>query len=120
MSPEKIAADQKTASHKVQYFTVIGSKTLIMGRMPWKGVPWRQVIKAMTPVMHAHGGLAKDIIHLDGLLPMEEPMNEENIKMLHNLEEAFAGSESHFGFFHLYDWRDGAFVLARPAVVELG
>ena len=118
-SSSPVAISEAIASASVQYLVVMGApKALIMARIPWKRVPWQQIITALTPVMHTHGGLVKDM-HLDGLLPMEEPMDEQAIEMRHRLEEAFAGNKHYFGFFHLYDWRDKSFVLARSAAAEV-
>ena len=97
-----------------QYLTVMGTPDFIIARVPWAGAPWRRFITALTPVAHAHGVRAKDL-HLDGLLPMYDPPTEADRATQTLLEAAFAGDPIYFATFHLYDWRDGAFVLVRSA-----
>jgi hypothetical protein len=101
------------------YMSLIGPVRAIV-RVPYPMPRWRGILKALTPVMHAHGYRAKDLWSLDGLLPYpndpDEHWNENDRKFQHRLQRMFEDRDpTILPEFELYDWNDGEFVLVRGA-----
>ena len=125
----------------VQYLNVLSIWPLMVIRVPLKGDPgkykldlkWRDLLKALTPVMQSHGGMQKDISSIENLSHPDEGIPEhcENFsgsaKAMQNakdfrarLELAYGGDASILPHFWLYDWKDGSFVLVREGTKNEG
>lgn len=99
------------------YLSVITPGPLIVVRVPFPMPRWRDVLKAATPIMQSFGYRQKDISSIEGLLPRpdEEDYAERDLQFAARVERAFAGDPTCLPPFHLFDWRDGEFVLVREA-----
>lgn len=73
---------------------------------------WRLVIKAMTPVMRAHGRYGKDLHGLEGIVPYPDDRSIDDCSLVQKLETVYAGGPG-FEKFWLYDWREHKDVLFR-------
>lgn len=101
---------------KHHYMNVIGPVYAIV-RVPFPMPRWRDVLKAMTPVMHRFGYRQKDMWSLDGLLPYpSDPWTRHDYEFAERLACAYARDPACLPAFNLFDWRDGKFVLVREAV----
>lgn len=112
----KLAADpQPYRVH--QYVTVINPCALVIARLPWDtdrqrvSLRWRDVLRGLTPVMHAHGCRQKDISEIEGF-------DRTELDVFQTLDAAFKGNTDRFARFHLYEWDYYEFRLVRPAAVE--
>jgi len=99
---------------KTWYFC--GSSPMMIFRVPYPTPRWRDVLKAITPVMKAHGKLRKDFQVCD-LLPFPDDWNAEAEQFAGRLDLAFERGSEILPAFHLYDWRRGKFVLVREALM---
>ena len=99
------------------YINVLGPKLVIV-RTPWPMPRWHRILQALTSVMNEHGLRQKDISSVDGLVSMPGERDDKDIKFIERIERAYAGDATILPVFWLYDWRDGTFVLARPAVTS--
>ena len=111
------------------YLHIISHDSLTIVRVPYPMPLWRLVVKALTPIAHAGGMRAKDIISLDGLFPYPDKRSyedgswrEEDYVFRERLERAFAGDNTVLLKFDLWEWEgnrtEGRFVLVRPAAGE--
>lgn len=113
------------SERKKHYMSVTCAVNIIV-RTPFPMPRWRLVLRAMTPVMHRHGLMAKDICALDGLLPSPDSRDwldegksawtDDDRSFADRLDRAFKGDETCAPKFNLYDWRGGKFVRVRGAV----
>jgi hypothetical protein len=99
------------------YMTVISSGPLVIARVPLPMPRWRDILRASTTLMRAHGLRQKDISAFDGMVPID-PANrdQKDQDLIARVDAAYAGDVDKFPRFWLYDWQAGAFQLARPPV----
>ena len=97
------------------YMTVINPGPLMIVRVPWPMPRWREILRAMTAVMRAHGLRQKDVSSLDGLVPYPSDRDEADRELVARVDAGYEGAADRVPGFWLYDWRGGAFQLARPA-----
>jgi hypothetical protein len=96
------------------YMTVISPGPLMIVRVPWPMPRWRELLRASTTLMRAHGLRQKDISAFDGMVPSDPTDREaKDWDLASRLDAAYAGATDKFPRFWLYDWRDGSFRLAR-------
>jgi hypothetical protein len=121
-----------------QYLNVYSMFPPIIIRVPLKGGPgkykldlkWRDLLRALTPVMQSHGGKQKDITSIDNLSHPDEAVPDRfnnSAKIIQaakdlraQLELAYDGDVSILPDFWLYDWKDGSFVLVRKGTKDVG
>ena len=77
-------------------------------RYPAKGVRWRKIVTAMTPILHSYGVKCRDLYALDG------PFDDEQAALF---ERAYADDSQACRAFDLWDWIDGRFELKRGALL---
>lgn len=97
------------------YLVVIAEGPMIILRVPWPMPRWRDILRASTAVMRAHGRRQKDIRSLDGLVAYPPQRDEADRDLVSRIDAAYLGAEDKVPGFWLYDWRRGAFKLARAA-----
>jgi hypothetical protein len=96
--------------------TVISPGPLMIVRVPWPMPRWRSILQATTAVMRAYGLRQKDISALDGMVPADPADRDaKDWDLVARVDAAYEGARDKVAGFWLYDWRDGAFQLARPA-----
>ena len=89
---------------------------LMILRVPWPMPRWRDIMRATTAVMRAHGLRQKDVSSLDGMVPQDpSERGVSDLALVERVEGGYAGTVGHVPRFWLYDWRRGAFKLARAA-----
>jgi len=87
------------------YLLVVSPGPFIAVRVPYPMPPWRHILRALTPLMRAHGLRQKDISSVEGLIPMDPDDREaEDIHLARRFDEKLAMPR-----FHLYDWHGGSF-----------
>jgi len=101
---------------KTWYFA--GLSPMMIFRVPYPTPRWRDILKAITPVMHDHGKRKKDF-SVGELLPLPDgrDWNAEADHFAGRLDLAFTKGSEILPAFHLYDWRGGKFVLVREALM---
>lgn len=89
---------------------------MLIFRVPFPTPRWKDILKAMTPVMHQYGYHRKDI-QLAELLPfpVEGQWSEEASHFASRLDKAFLGSDI-LPEFDLFDWKRGGFVTVRQDI----
>lgn len=121
----------------VGYYVLISRGPMVLVRLPLQGKPgrrkftvrWREITKAAGALMREHGLLKKDLwsieAHvtadewdpdLDNLYPSKVPLAErlaEARSVACRTDAAFAGQPDVLPKFHLYEWKEGSFVLVR-------
>lgn len=121
----------------VGYYLLISPGPLILARLPLHGkrgrrkfaVRWREIVKAAGAIMREHGLLKKQLWSIeahvtadewdpdpDDVYPSKLPLAERLAKAraaAGQADAAFAGQLDVLPKFHLYEWREGAFVLVR-------
>lgn len=132
-----------------RYLTVISDAPLMILRVPMKpkptkGLPnqlvivprWRDMLRALTPVMRSHGKRLKDLYALDHLFhpddvdgatdpssPHKTPaMIDQALQTRTRLEQAYKGEETRYAAFLLYEWvpeGGGSFTLVQAAKLVL-
>jgi len=98
------------------YLNVLSGGPLMIARVPWPMPPWRSgILRALTTVMRSHGLRQKDISSIEGLVtrPDQGSRDAEDQQLVDRVDRGFAGDADVVPQFWLYDWRDGAFKLAR-------
>ena len=95
------------------YMHVISTGPLIIVRTPWPVPRWRDVLKALTPVMHSHGYKRKDIFSVEGCVAYPAERTDKDLAFIERLESGFAGDAEVLPTSWLYDWQGGRFVLVR-------
>lgn len=99
---------------KYVYISVINAGPLIIARAPDPMPKFRLILKGLTAVMNVHGLKQKDIYAVEGMLPDSTVRwSDKDLEKLDRLKRAFARRRGFYPKFWLYDWRDGAFALAR-------
>jgi hypothetical protein len=95
--------------------TVISPGPLMFVRVPWPMPRWREILRASTTLMQAHGLRQKDISAFDGMVPIDPTDRDpKDWDLIARVDAAYAGDPDKFPRFWLYDWQDGAFRLVRP------
>lgn len=107
---------QPVDNSAVHYLSIISEGPLIIVRTPFPMPKWRLVLKGLTPVMHSHGYLQKQIHTIEGLVNYPEDRNVSDGQLLDKLADAFAGGPKYFKHFWLYDWTTDRFTLSRKPV----
>lgn len=94
--------------------TVISPGPLMIVRVPLPMPRWREILRAATTLMQSHGLRQKDISAFDGMVPID-PVDRilSDRDLIARVDAAYAGDPDKFSRFWLYDWRGGAFKLAR-------
>jgi hypothetical protein len=110
---------------ETRYLNVISSGPLLFVRVPIKGVLWRDILKALTPVMHEHGLKKKDISSINGYsldsykeYGKNHHLYLDNIQFIARLDRAFDGAKDCVPNFHLYEWDGKKFRKVRGACLE--
>ena len=92
---------------------------MMIFRVPYPIPRWRDVLKAITPVMRSHGKFGKDFQVCELLhLPDGGEWDENDEHFSGRLDVAFKRGSEILPAFHLYDWRNGNFVLVREAILQ--
>lgn len=97
------------------YLIVIADGPLMILRVPWPMPRWRGILRALTAVMRSHGLRQKDILSLDGLVEIPPDRTNENREFAARVDAGYGDAKGVVPRFWLYDWRRGAFKLARAA-----
>lgn len=98
----------------VHYMSVISPGPLVIIRTPFPLPRWKDIVKAITPVMQSHNLRQKDISEIEGLIPHpDSSFNDEEMRFAERLDAAFEGDPSILPEFWLYDWVKGKFVPVR-------
>ncbi len=98
----------------VHYMYVVTPGPLITIRTPYPLPRWRDLLKALTPIMRSHGLMKKDIHEIEGHLPAPDgPFSADDLHFASRLDEAFQGDPKILPDFWLYDWKKDKFVLVR-------
>jgi hypothetical protein len=98
----------------VHYMSVINPGPLVIIRTPFPLPRWKDVLKAITPVMQSHNLRRKDISEIEGLTRSPEyPFTDEEFRFAERLDAAFEGDPNVLPEFWLYDWTKGRFSLVR-------
>jgi len=84
-------------------------------RVPWPMPRWRSILRATTAVMRSHGLRQKDLL-LDGLVEYPQDRTDESRVFADRVDRGYVGAKGVVSQFWLYDWRRGAFKLARAAL----
>jgi len=100
---------------KTWYFA--SSRPMLIFRVPWPTPRWRDVLKAITPVMHAYNYRRKDLQVAD-LLPFPPDFTEDDARFADRIDQAFTEGSSILPEFDLFDWRNGKFVPVRQDYVR--
>ena len=117
-----------------QYLTVISGGPFTMVRVPlippkskrgkWKHVvKWTELRSAVAAVMRENGVKLKDIVAIENFSHPDDwdendpwrrdSARKESLRTRERIERAFSGDRSILPEFRLYDWVNGAFVVAR-------
>jgi hypothetical protein len=108
------------------YFAVISPGPAIMVRVParrlkcgeYQNVPrWASIMKALTPVMHAHQLRSKDIHQVEHFYAPSDDGYDGCPKGF-RLEAAYNGDPNILPTVWLYDWKGTGFRLERAPVVS--
>lgn len=97
------------------YLLVIAPGPPMILRVPWPMPRWREVLRATTAVMHAHGLLQKDVHSLDGLVPYPSDRTDNDRTLVDRVDAGYGGARDMVPRFWLYDWRRSRFKFARAA-----
>lgn len=100
------------------YLLVIAPGPQMILRVPWPMPRWREILRAATAVMRAHGLLQKDISSLEGLVAYPADRSDEDRALVDRVEEAYRGALDRVPRFWLYDWSRGSFKLFRAATED--
>jgi hypothetical protein len=100
---------------KTWYFC--GSSPMMIFRVPYPMPRWRDILKAITPVMQAHGRRRKDFQPCDLLRLPDQGWDKNDDHFAGRLDLAFSRGSEILPAFHLYDWRGGNFLLVREALM---
>jgi hypothetical protein len=92
-----------------RYLLPITAGPLFYTRVPATGVLWKDIIKAMTPIMKSYGLRQKDIYSVEGYDPAKDA------KLIEHLGKAYAEPNdfSRVKDFDLWDWKVDKFVKVR-------
>lgn len=97
------------------YLLVIAPGPLRILRVPWPMPRWRNILRATTAVMRAHGLRQKDIHWLDGLVATPPDRTDDDRALAARVDEGYGGARGVVPRFWLYDWYRDSFKLARAA-----
>lgn len=100
---------------KKHYLLVVAPGPPMILRVPWPMPRWRSILREMTAVMRSHGQRQKDVIALEGLVESPPDRTDESRTFATRVDKGYSGDEGAVSRFWLYDWRRGAFKLARAA-----
>lgn len=96
------------------YFAV--SRPMLIFRVPFPMPRWKDILKAMTPVMHEYGYRQKDINFAELLhLPDGGEWTADDDQFADRLDQAFLKGSTILPDFDLFDWKRGRFVPVRQA-----
>lgn len=90
-------------------------------RVPFPMPRWRDVLKALTPVMRSYGLQKKSISSIEGLVPLPDSNNADDWTPAQwgeatSLDRAYMAGSRMYKDFDLYDWHEGKFNLVRKAI----
>jgi hypothetical protein len=87
---------------------------MLIFRLPWPTPRWRDVLTAITPVMHAYNYRRKDL-QIAELLPYPPDFTAEAAHFAARLDHAFTKGSTTLPEFDLFAWKNGRFVPVRQA-----